>query len=137
MNSCTAPTLKAFLVEDNELLRGELTSTLKELANVDVIGFAVEEAQAGLWLRGHHASCDLVIIDIFLKTGSGLGVLRSASVMHWPLQLIVLSNYATTDMRERCLDHGADRVFDKSIEIELLMECCRAIPLRLPSRDST
>ena len=131
MDTWLPPTLKAFLVEDNELLRGEFTSTLKELANVDVIGFAEEEAQAGLWLRGHHASCDLVIVDIFLKAGSGLGVLRSAAAMHWPLQLIVLSNYATHDMRERCLGCGADRVFDKSIEIELLMECCRAIPHRL------
>jgi DNA-binding NarL/FixJ family response regulator len=131
MNSSIPPTLKAFLIEDNELLRGELTSTLKELANVDVIGFAEEEAHAGFWLRGNHASCDLVIIDIFLKTGSGLGVLRSAALMHWPLQLIVLSNYATPDMRERCLGCGADRVFDKSIEIELLMECCRSIPQRL------
>jgi DNA-binding NarL/FixJ family response regulator len=37
---------------------------------------------------------------------------------------VVLSNYTTADMRRRCLALGADRVFDKSNEIELLIQYC-------------
>jgi DNA-binding NarL/FixJ family response regulator len=65
-----------------------------------------------------------VIIDIFLKTGSGLGVLRAASALTPPMSLIVLSNYATPDMRRKCLELGADRVFDKSNEIDALILYC-------------
>ena len=67
---------------------------------------------------------DLVIIDIFLKRGSGLGVLRAASDLGRPISLVVLSNYATPDMRRKCLELGASRVFDKSNEIDALILYC-------------
>ena len=64
------------------------------------------------------------MVDIFLKSGSGLGVLKAAARL--PTKLVVLSNYATPDMRRKCLELGADRVFDKSNEIDaLILYCCR------------
>ena len=39
---------------------------------------------------------------------------------------MVLSNYATADMRKRCAQLGADAVFDKSNEIDALVEYCIA-----------
>jgi DNA-binding NarL/FixJ family response regulator len=59
-----------------------------------------------------------------LKRGSGLGVLRAASEMAKPVGLVVLSNYATPDMRRKCLELGASRVFDKSNEIDALIQYC-------------
>ncbi|MDE2300478.1 MAG: hypothetical protein KGK18_20220, partial [Burkholderiales bacterium] len=56
--------------------------------------------------------------------GSGLGVLRAASDLHQPMSLVVLSNYATPDMRRKCLELGASRVFDKSNEIDALILYC-------------
>ena len=41
-----------------------------------------------------------------------------------PVKRVVLSNYATRDMRERCKALGADRVFDKSHELEELIAYC-------------
>ena len=38
--------------------------------------------------------------------------------------MVVLSNYATTDMRKRCSQLGADAVFDKSNEIDALIDYC-------------
>ena len=40
---------------------------------------------------------------------------------------VVLTNYATDDMRARCLASGADRVFDKSRDIDLLVTYCTAL----------
>jgi DNA-binding NarL/FixJ family response regulator len=37
---------------------------------------------------------------------------------------VVLSNFATPDMRSKCLELGADQVFDKSNEIEALIQYC-------------
>jgi hypothetical protein len=41
--------------------------------------------------------------------------------------MIVLSNHATNDIRWRCRQLGADAVFDKSTEIELLLDYCLTI----------
>ena len=115
--------LKTFVVEDSPVIRDNLIATLEELVPVSVVGTAEDEATAVAWLEhGHHV--DLVIIDIFLKRGSGLGVLRDASGLQNGAKLVVLSNYATPDMRRKCLDLGADEVFDKSDEIDALIQYC-------------
>lgn len=38
--------------------------------------------------------------------------------------MVALSNYATADMRKRCTQLGADAVFDKSGDIDALVEYC-------------
>ena len=39
----------------------------------------------------------------------------------------MLSNYATPDMRRKCLELGASRVFDKSNEIDALILHCNRL----------
>ena len=116
--------LKAFIVEDSPVIRENLVAALEELAPVCVVGTADDEPTAVRWLCTTEHACDLVIIDIFLKRGSGLGVLRAVSEMGRPMSLVVLSNYATPDMRRKCLELGASRVFDKSNEIDALILYC-------------
>jgi DNA-binding NarL/FixJ family response regulator len=121
------PVLKTFIVEDSPVIRDNLIATLEELVPVRVVGSAEDEAGALAWLAGPEtpeSKIDLVIVDIFLKSGSGLGVLRKAVTLPRTAKLVVLSNYATPDMRQRCLELGADRVFDKSDEIDALIQYC-------------
>ena len=118
--------LKAFIVEDSPVIRENLVAALEEMAPIDVVGTAEDEAGAVSWLARAENHCDLVVVDIFLKSGSGLGVLKAAASGASLLKLVVLSNYATPDMRRKCLELGADRVFDKSNEIDaLILYCCR------------
>ncbi len=117
------PALRTFIVEDSVLIRENLIATLEELAPVQVVGWADGEAAARRWLGEHGAGCELVIVDIFLRDGSGLGVLKAAARL--PARRVVLSNYATRDMREACLALGANRVFDKSNELDELIAYCQ------------
>lgn len=128
-SSRTMSTLKAFLVEDSPVIRESLVAALEELAPVQVVGTADDERGAVEWLGGPDdaAACDLMIVDIFLKAGSGLGVLRAARDLHRPMTMVVLSNYATADMQRRCLDLGASRVFDKSRELDELIGYCEQL----------
>ena len=58
--------------------------------------------------------------------GSGTITLGDSANTGLAAKLVVLSNYATPDMRRKCLELGADRVFDKSNEIDaLILYCCR------------
>lgn len=116
--------LKTYLVEDSPVIRDSLIATLEELVPVAVVGTAEDEMSAVQWLTQPNNPVDLVIVDIFLKGGSGLGVLRAVNRLPHRYKLVVLSNYATEDIRRKCLELGADRVFDKSNEIEALILYC-------------
>ena len=124
--------LDAYVVEDNVIVLESLIAALEELAPVHVVGTAADESVAVEWLRADGERCDLVIIDIFLRTGSGLGVIAAARHKRPGAALVVLSNYATDEMQARCLASGADRVFDKSRDIDQLVAYCIALSSREP-----
>ena len=119
--------LRCFLVEDNAVIRQNLIATLEEMLTVEVIGTAEDEPGALRWLQSAHKPCDLVIIDLFLKHGSGFGVLSRVHELMPEAHPVVLSNYATAEMRSRCRELGADAVFDKSNEIDALIDYCLAL----------
>jgi DNA-binding NarL/FixJ family response regulator len=116
--------LRIYVIEDSAVIRENLIATLEEMLPVEVVGAADNEGAATSWLQDDANRSDLVIVDIFLKGGSGLGVLRSLADTHTRRKVVVLSNYATPDMRRRCLELGADRVFDKSSDIDMLLSYC-------------
>jgi DNA-binding NarL/FixJ family response regulator len=116
--------LKTYIVEDSPVIRENLIATLEELVPVVVVGTAEDESTASQWLAQPDHPVDLVIIDIFLSGGSGLGVLRAAKAHPQGARMVVLTNYATQDMRRKCLELGADKVFDKSHEIDALIRYC-------------
>jgi DNA-binding NarL/FixJ family response regulator len=119
--------LKTYLVEDSQVIRDSLIAALEELVPVKVIGSAEDEAAALRWLAEPDHDADLVIVDLFLKSGSGLGVLAALSpgpADRPRAKVVVLSNYATPAVRQKCLALGADQVFDKSHDIEALVAWC-------------
>lgn len=125
--------LRCFIVEDSAIIRNNLIATLEELLAVRVVGSAEDEPGALEWLRDPGAACELVIIDIFLKSGSGLVVLREARRLRPQARLAVLTNFATADMRRHCEQLGADRVFDKSAELEELLAYCAELAAGPPA----
>lgn len=118
--------LKTYIVEDNATIRDNLMATLEELANIDAVGTAETENEGKAWLVEKDQQWDLAIVDLFLKQGSGLGVLEACRNRTAQQKVIVLSNYATVDIRKRCAHLGADAVFDKSNEIDALIDFCIA-----------
>lgn len=118
--------LKTFIVEDNTTIRENLIATLEELANIESVGIAETESDGTSWLSAHHTQWDLAIVDLFLRQGSGLGVLAACRTRLPHQHMVVLSNYATPDIRMRCAQLGVDAVFDKSNEIDALIDYCIA-----------
>lgn len=121
--------LITYLVEDSKTIRENLISTLEELCTVKVIGYAETEEDAASWLSSHKDDWKLAIVDLFLKEGSGLGVLQGCQSRSADQKVVVLTNYATADIRQRCAALGCDAVFDKSNELDELFEYCRAVTL--------
>ena len=117
-------TLRTYIVEDNLTIRENLVATLEELGGVAPVGFAETEEQGSGWLTQHGAQWDLAIVDLFLKQGSGLGVLQACRERQANQKVVVLTNYATPDIRSRCTQLGVDAVFDKSTDIDALIDFC-------------
>jgi two-component system, OmpR family, response regulator len=115
---------RAYIVEDSATIRENLIETLQELALVDAVGTAETENEGKKWLAQNDDYWDLAIVDLFLKEGSGLNILEACRERRPGQKMVVLSNHATNDVRWRCAQLGADAVFDKSTEIEKLVDYC-------------
>jgi two-component system, OmpR family, response regulator len=116
--------LITYLVEDNAVIRSNLIPALQDLADAQIAGHAEGEREAIAWLCDKHNAWHLAVVDLFLRDGSGLGVLQKCQVRQPNQKMVVLTNYATEDIRRRCFDLGADAVFDKSNELEAFFSYC-------------
>lgn len=116
--------LITYLVEDNKMILDNLIETLEEIASVKVVGHAATEAEATRWLLLHDGHWHLAVVDLFLQEGSGLGVLAGCRQREPYQKVVVLTNYATDDVRRRAMELGADAVFDKSNQLDEFFDYC-------------
>jgi two-component system, OmpR family, response regulator len=118
--------LITYLAEDNQIILESLIESLKEIAHVHVTSHGATQAEASRWLDLHDGQWHLAIVDLFLKEGSGLGVLAGCRNRESYQKVVVLTNYATPEIRQRAMELGADQVFDKSSELDELFAYCIA-----------
>jgi two-component system, OmpR family, response regulator len=116
---------RAYIVEDSSTIRNNLVETLKELAHFEPVGGTASEHEAKRWLAAN--AWDLAIIDLFLREGSGMNVLEACRGRRPGQKVVVLSNHSSRDVRWRCQQLGADACFDKSTELEALVDYCRKL----------
>lgn len=119
--------VRAYLVEDHSNIRESLAEALDEVAHVQVVGQSDNEAEARAWLDANPDGWDVLIADIFLRHGNGVGVLASRKQRLAGQKLVVLTGYATPEIRRMCNDLGVDVVFDKSIETDALITYCSGL----------
>ena len=113
--------IKIYIVEDSSIIRDNLTDALQRERADRSRRLRRGRAWRVAWLRDTGNECDLVIVDIFLKSGSGLGVLKAMGEIADAPERIVLSNHATPDIRAKCQQLGATKVFDKSNELDEML----------------
>jgi two-component system, OmpR family, response regulator len=116
--------LQAYVIEDNPTIRENLVGTLEELTAVRVTGTSATEDEALAWLEEHVEQWDLVIVDLFLKQGSGIHLAERIRRVRPTQKIVVFSNYINPSVRKRCAQIGVDAVFDKSTEIDALVDYC-------------
>ena len=117
--------LRTFIVEDNPDAFATLSEYLAAAAGAENVGWATGERQARAFLERNPAAWDLAIVDLFLVEGTGLGVLEACRERPARRKVVVMSNYATAEMRSRCRQLGANAVFDKVTELAALVAFCK------------
>ncbi len=68
---------------------------------------------------------DVLILDIRMPGGTGIDVLKAMQFNIKPPMVIVFTNYFYPQYLERCMKLGADYFFDKSIDIEKLVDAIK------------
>ena len=108
--------LRVVIVEDSPIIRARLSEALLEIPNVEIAAQVETEVDATAVLR--QPSWDAAVLDLQLKQGTGLNVLRTLASGARPANttVIVFTNHAFPQYRERSLQLGADYFFDKSRE---------------------
>ena len=135
-NGAPGKPLRILLVEDSPLLRGRLENMLSQHAAFKVTGLAAAEAEAIEKLDS--VPYDVIVVDVELRPGSGIGVIRQARARNKDAKdgghvwIIVLTNYDLPTVRERCMQAGADHFLDKMREIDQLIPILLGIAGRKP-----
>lgn len=108
--------MRVVIVEDSERILTHLAEEFAAIDNLDIAGTASTETEAiDLLADGHW---DLAILDLQLKEGNGLRVLKAIREQRADEGTIaVFTNYAFPQYRTRSLALGADYFFDKSREL--------------------
>ncbi len=128
--------LSTFLVEDRDDIRDTLIDAMEEIAPLRFVGAVATEADAKEWLSANDSNWDLAIVDLFLGLGTGFGVLKHVQGRSARQKVVVLTSYGEQRVLEHCRTLGADEIFDKSQDVEKLVEYCKMHSTNLGSMQS-
>jgi DNA-binding NarL/FixJ family response regulator len=126
--------MNLFIVENSNYLRERLTRLVSRRNDVHVIGQATTARDAVQAIRT--LKPDVVLLDIRLDQGTGLDVLKQIKLPGQPPAVIVLTNYAYPQYRDRFLANGAEYFFDKSAELDLMLQALDSLKYRFPGNNT-
>jgi len=112
------PVPSVFIVDDSEPVRERLKELIETGPCARIVGEAASVASAIAGIKAWQP--DYVVLDYQLQNGTGLDVLREVRCQAPSSCFIVLTNHATTGLRDAFMNAGAQFLLDKSFEFERL-----------------
>ena len=116
---------KIFLVDDHPLVREWLTNLINQQSDLLVCGES-ESAPAALSAIGA-AQPDLAIVDISLKSSSGVELIKNLKELHPGVPVLVLSMHDESLYAERVLRAGARGYINKRETAQKVVEAIRRV----------
>jgi DNA-binding NarL/FixJ family response regulator len=104
-DTSSVPKSRVFLVDDHPLVREWLTSLINQQRDLIVCGEADDPPEA--LRRIAAARADVAVVDISLKAGSGLELIKQMKASHPNVAVVVLSMHEESLYGERALRAGA------------------------------
>lgn len=125
--------LRVFLVEDSAAQCAYLTQILTTQAKAVIVGMAATESQAVAWLDRHADQWDIVLVDLFLSEGTGVGVIRHCQTRRADQSIVVMTNHARNDhLLHHCETLGVDALYHKATELDNLLAYCKSMSAAMP-----
>jgi len=101
------------MIEDSKEILATVEDLLDNIGGFIVIARMSTESDATAWLELNHSNWSLAVIDLVLREGSGFNLVGRYRARNKHAQILVLSDYAASQVKEKCLKFGADAVFSK------------------------
>ena len=108
--------MNLLIVDDSDLFRDRFGKMLSNIPDLKIIGEARDVLEAKDSIK--ELNPDVVTLDIRMPNGNGIEVLKSAKKNRNMIKVIVVTNYPYPQLRDKCLDEGADYFFDKMNGLE-------------------
>lgn len=112
--------MRLFVADDSSMIRERIVRMLTNMPNVQLVGEAADGPEA--LRRVRETKPDLVILDLKMPKASGIDILPLIKRLPSPPVVMILTNYATSTHHEACMKLGADYFFDKSKDLEKVIE---------------
>lgn len=130
--------MKVFFADDSLHVRELLQAMLSQIPGVEIVGQAKDAIPATDLIRT--LKPDVVILDLALIHGSGLGVLGTIKKERPSPLVVVFSGYDDASHRNTCLNLGADYFLSKADGFDQVAELCKKLapqfqPPRSASKD--
>lgn len=113
--------LAVFLVEDLRTVQVALTDLIESVGGLRVVGASGNEFEATSWILEHRGQWDVALLDLMLGDGTGFNLIQRVRRHHPEGRIVIVSEFVTEIVDERCRVLGADAVFRKS-QYAALME---------------
>ncbi len=116
---------RVLLIDDHPLVRIGLAGLIDAESTMMVCGQAGSVAEVAPLIAG--VDPDVVVLDLMLKDGSGLELLKSLVASSPHLRILVLSMHDQRVYAERCLRAGAKGYLMKEEAAALVIDALRAV----------
>ncbi len=116
---------RVLLVDDHPIVRQGLRRLIDQEEDLDVCGEAETVREARAAIREHRP--DAIIVDISLKQGDGLELVRDVRAQYPSLPILVLSMHDETIYAERMLSAGASGYIMKQAASEQFLVAVRRV----------
>lgn len=117
------PAKRVLIADDSEILRRHLRSILAEIPGIVLVAEAATTEEAISAVQHHKP--DLVILDIRMPGEGGINALKTIRELAPHTQVIIFTDYPYPQYRKKCLEEGTSYFFEKSTELEKMIELIR------------
>ncbi len=129
-----AERLRTLLVFGSAQRAAAMAELLRSVGRFELVGEATTEAAATQWLVENAGGWQLLVTDLILSQGTGMGVIATARLTSVHGTVLVFSDYATPDIRRHCALLGANAVFQNIYELNAFMAHRKTLaPLPAPA----
>ena len=116
--------VRVLVADDSLLLRRLLADAIAEVEGVEVVAEASDGRAALDGVAAHRPA--VVVLDLQMPGMGGLDALQALRRSGPLPRVIVLTNHAGDPYRRACVAAGADHFFDKSADMDRMLDVLRA-----------
>lgn len=108
--------MKVLIADDSRLMRERIRETISIFGSVEIVSETENGVQTLQELNKHNP--DLAILDIRMPDKNGLEILKEFRTRNKTTKIIILTNYAYDQYKDRAFENGADYFYSKSEDFE-------------------